>query len=172
MGKAFIVFGAVDFHARVYVNGEFAGEHFGGYTTFRIDATPFLKEGDNVITVYAEDDTRDPLQARGKQSQLYYSHSCDYTRTTGIWQTVYMEFCPKDYIKSVKYYPNIIQSRIREIYIQWQMASSIVACHLCLIIFPIICKLRWRGNCLQNLRKSCKVRTFAAGMCGLPWHRS
>ena len=111
-GKAFIVFGAVDFHARVYVNGEFAGEHFGGYTTFRIDATPFLKEGDNVITVYAEDDTRDPLQARGKQSQLYYSHSCDYTRTTGIWQTVYMEFCPKNYIKSVKYYPNITDGTV------------------------------------------------------------
>ncbi len=106
-GKAFIVFGAVDFHASVYVNGEFAGEHFGGYTTFRIDATKFLKAGANVITVCAQDDTRSPLQARGKQSELVYSHDCDYTRTTGIWQTVYMEFCPENYIKSVKYYPNI-----------------------------------------------------------------
>lgn len=112
LGKAFIVFGAVDFHARVYVNGEFAGEHFGGYTSFRIDATKFLTEGDNVITVYAEDDTRNPLQARGKQSELYYSHSCDYTRTTGIWQTVYMEFCPKNYIKSVKYFPNITDGSV------------------------------------------------------------
>ncbi len=107
LGKAFVVFGAVDFHARVYVNGEFAGEHFGGYTSFRIDATKFLKEGDNVITVYAEDDTRSTLQARGKQSELYYSHSCDYTRTTGIWQTVYMEFCPENYIKNYRVYPNI-----------------------------------------------------------------
>ncbi len=106
-GKAFIVFGAVDFHARVYVNGEFAGEHFGGYTTFRIDATPYVKEGENVITVYAEDDTRSPLQARGKQSELYYSHSCDYTRTTGIWQTVYMEFMPTSYIKGFKVFSNI-----------------------------------------------------------------
>ena len=106
-GKAFIVFGAVDFHASVYVNGEFAGEHFGGYTSFRIDATKFLKLGENTITVCAQDDTRSPLQARGKQSELVYSHDCDYTRTTGIWQTVYMEFCPKNYIKSVKYYPNI-----------------------------------------------------------------
>ena len=106
-GKAFIVFGAVDFHASVYVNGEFAGEHFGGYTSFRIDATKFLKAGENVITVCAQDDTRSPLQARGKQSELVYSHDCDYTRTTGIWQTVYMEFCPENYIKSVKYYPNI-----------------------------------------------------------------
>ncbi len=106
-GKAFIVFGAVDFHASVYVNGEFAGEHFGGYTSFRIDATKFLKAGENTITVCAQDDTRSPLQARGKQSELFYSHDCDYTRTTGIWQTVYMEFCPESYIKSVKYYPNI-----------------------------------------------------------------
>lgn len=106
-GKAFIVFGAVDFHASVYVNGQFAGEHFGGYISFRIDATKFLKVGENVITVCAQDDTRSPLQARGKQSELVYSHDCDYTRTTGIWQTVYMEFCPENYIKSVKYYPNI-----------------------------------------------------------------
>ncbi len=106
-GKAFIVFGAVDFHASVYVNGELAGEHFGGYTSFRIDATKYLNTGENTITVCAQDDTRSPLQARGKQSELVYSHDCDYTRTTGIWQTVYMEFCPENYIKSVKYYPNI-----------------------------------------------------------------
>ena len=107
IGKTFIVFGAVDFHARIFVNGEFAGEHFGGYTSFRIDATKFLVEGDNIITVYAQDDVRSPLQARGKQSELLYSHDCDYTRTTGIWQTVYMEFCPVNYIKSFKVYPNI-----------------------------------------------------------------
>ncbi len=106
-GKAFIVFGAVDFHARVYVNGEFAGEHFGGYTSFKIDATNYLTEGENTITVYAEDDVRNSAQARGKQSELYYSHGCDYTRTTGIWQTVYMEFCPQDYIKNFRVYPNI-----------------------------------------------------------------
>ncbi len=106
-GKAFIVFGAVDFHAKVYVNGELAGEHFGGYTSFKTDASGYLAEGENVITVYAEDDTRSISQARGKQSELYYSHGCDYTRTTGIWQTVYMEFCPENYIKNFRVYPNI-----------------------------------------------------------------
>lgn len=111
-GKAFLVFGAVDFHAKVFVNGNPAGEHFGGYISFRIDATKFLKEGENTITVYAEDDTRDYHQARGKQSEQYYSHDCDYTRTTGIWQTVYMEFCPENYIKNVKYYPNIAEGTV------------------------------------------------------------
>ncbi len=111
-GKTFIVFGAVDFHAMVYVNGNLAGEHFGGYTSFRIDATPYVKEGDNVIAVYAEDDTRSYLQARGKQSEEYYSHDCDYTRTTGIWQTVYMEFCPVNYIKNFKVFPNIDEGSV------------------------------------------------------------
>lgn len=111
-GKAFIVFGAVDFHTMVYVNGSLAGEHFGGYTSFRIDATPYIKEGDNTITVYAEDDTRSYLQARGKQSEEYYSHDCDYTRTTGIWQTVYMEFCPVSYIKNFKVFPNIDEGSV------------------------------------------------------------
>ncbi len=111
-GKAFIVFGAVDFHTKVYVNGNFAGEHFGGYTSFRIDATRLLKKGTNTLTVYAEDDTRDYHQARGKQSELYHSHDCDYTRTTGIWQTVYMEFCPESYIKNVKYFPNIAEGSV------------------------------------------------------------
>ncbi|MBR4287043.1 MAG: beta-galactosidase [Clostridia bacterium] len=106
-GKAFIVFGAVDFHARVFVNGNFAGEHFGGYTSFRIDATKHLVAGENTIAVYVQDDTRSPIQARGKQSELRYSHDCDYTRTTGIWQTVYMEFCPENYIKNFRVYPNI-----------------------------------------------------------------
>ncbi|MBQ3888723.1 MAG: beta-galactosidase [Clostridia bacterium] len=106
-GRLFVVFGAVDFHARVFVNGELAGEHYGGYTSFRIEITALAHPGENVLTVRVEDDTRSPLQARGKQSEEYYSHGCDYTRTTGIWQTVYLEWTPKAYLKSVKYYPNI-----------------------------------------------------------------
>ena len=112
-GKAFLVFGAADFHTVVYLNGKQAGEHFGGYTSFRIDATPFLREGDNILTVYCEDDVRSPLQQRGKQSEEFASHGCDYTRTTGIWQTVYLEFVPSaSYIKSAKYYPNLQTSSL------------------------------------------------------------
>ena len=106
-GKIFLVFGAVDFHSIIYVNGEKAGEHFGGYTAFRVDITDFAVRGENVITVYAEDDTRSFLQARGKQCEEFYSRGCDYTRTTGIWQTVYLEACPENYIKSYKVFPNI-----------------------------------------------------------------
>ncbi|MBR2875984.1 MAG: beta-galactosidase [Clostridia bacterium] len=105
--RVFIVFGAVDFHSKLYVNEVEAGEHFGGYTSFRIELTKYLKEGDNTLTLYVEDDTRSFMQARGKQSEEFYSHGCDYTRTTGIWQTVYLEFVKTDYIKSFKVFPNV-----------------------------------------------------------------
>ena len=105
--RVFIIFGAVDFHAKLYVNEVEAGEHFGGYTSFRIELTKYLKEGENILTLYVEDDTRSFMQARGKQSEEFYSHGCDYTRTTGIWQTVYLEFVKNDYIKNFKVYPNI-----------------------------------------------------------------
>ena len=105
--RVFIIFGAVDFHAKLYVNEVEAGEHFGGYTSFRIELTKYLKDGENTLTLYVEDDTRSFMQARGKQSEEFYSHGCDYTRTTGIWQTVYLEFVKKDYIKNFKVYPNI-----------------------------------------------------------------
>lgn len=110
--RAFLIFGAVDFHAVVFVNGEKAGEHFGGYVSFEVEATKLLHEGENTIAVYAEDDVRNPLQARGKQSEEFYSHNCDYTRTTGIWQTVYLEFREESFIKSVRYYPNISEGTV------------------------------------------------------------
>ena len=53
------------------------------------------------------DDVRSGLQPKGKQAHLYASSGCDYTRTTGIWQTVWLEFVPQSYIQYAKYYPNL-----------------------------------------------------------------
>ncbi len=110
--RIFIIFGAVDFHATLYVNEKRVGEHFGGYTTFKFEITKYLNEGENTLTLHVQDDVRDILQARGKQSEEFYSHGCDYTRTTGIWQTVYLEFVNNSYIKSFKFYPNIENSTL------------------------------------------------------------
>ena len=99
--------GACDYETRVYVNKRECGHHLGGYTSFAFDITGALREGDNTVLVYVRDDTRDPMQANGKQSRVYISRGCDYTRTTGIWQTVWLEFVPENHIKSVKFYPNI-----------------------------------------------------------------
>ncbi len=102
-GKSVLVhFGAVDYFARVWVNGKFVGEHRGGYTPFSIDITDALKEEGNSIVLLAEDDTKGGHQPVGKQSQWYYSAGCSYTRTTGIWQTVFMEAVDRYYVKNYK----------------------------------------------------------------------
>ncbi|MBQ4626496.1 MAG: beta-galactosidase, partial [Clostridia bacterium] len=105
-GRVLLHFGAVDYEAKVYVNGKKAGTHKGGYASFSFDITDLLEEGDNTIVVNAVDDVRNPLVPRGKQSEELKSHACDYTRTTGIWQTVWLEFVPVNYIKSFRLYPD------------------------------------------------------------------
>ena len=100
-------FGAVDYEATVYINEKVVGSHKGGYVSFSFDITDYVKEGDNTVTVHAVDDTRSRLVPSGKQCPQYASRGCDYTRTTGIWQTVWLEFVPKTYIKNVKYLTDI-----------------------------------------------------------------
>jgi len=100
--RSFLRFGAVDYTATVYINGVKAGSHVGGYVGFGVEMTKYVKPGENTIVVQAQDDTRRHGQPRGKQSSYYFSRGCDYTRTTGIWQTVWMEFVPTTYLKGVK----------------------------------------------------------------------
>ena len=105
--NVFLHFGAVDYKSYVYINGKLAGIHIGGYASFSFNVTEFLNEGENIIFLIAEDDPRTGEQVSGKQSRVYHSHDCDYTRTTGIWQTVWLEFVPSKYIKNCKYYTDI-----------------------------------------------------------------
>lgn len=105
--RVLLHFGAVDYHATVWVNGTWVGEHRGGYTPFTFDITQYINEQSNTIVVSAEDDNRSLKQPRGKQCEQYHSSGCDYTRTTGIWQTVWLEFVPMQYIKKVKFHPNV-----------------------------------------------------------------
>lgn len=106
-GRVMLHFGAVDYKAVLYVNEKKVGEHKGGYVSFKFDITEYLVAGDNIITLNAIDDTRSRMVPTGKQSELYDSHGCYYTRTTGIWQTVWLEFVPKAYIEKTKYYTDI-----------------------------------------------------------------
>lgn len=111
-GRTVIHIGAADFKTTVFVNGKRVGEHIGGYVSFSFEITDFIIQGTNTVTVYCEDDTRDPMIPRGKQSEEFYSHNCDYTRTTGIWQTVWLEFTSKEYVKSCRYYPDYRNSSV------------------------------------------------------------
>jgi beta-galactosidase/beta-glucuronidase len=84
-------FGAVDHKATVWVNGLYAGEHEGGYTPFALDVTDCLAGAGCELVVRAEDDPHDLAKPRGKQDWQLEPHSIWYPRTTGIWQTVWME---------------------------------------------------------------------------------
>ena len=105
-GTVKLHFGAVDYETTVYINGEQCGTHKGGYVGFSFDITKFVREGENTVTVYAVDDTRSRMIPSGKQSDRYASYACSYTRTTGIWQTVWLEFMPKTHILSARYTTN------------------------------------------------------------------
>ena len=99
--------GACDYYTKVWVNGQYMGDHTGGYVAFSFDITKALKEGENTLTVGVWDHLRNETQPGGKQSPRYESFGCFYTRTTGIWQTTWLECVPTDYIASTKYYPNL-----------------------------------------------------------------
>ncbi len=90
--------GAADYRCKVYINGLYAGStHEGGYTPFYVGAmSSYWYEGENEIALYVEDDTQDTAIPSGKQCAAYHSWGCYYTRTTGVWQTVWLEFLDFD----------------------------------------------------------------------------
>ncbi len=106
-GKVIIHFGAVYYKSVLYVNNKKVGEHLGGYASFEYDITEYLNEGENVIFISATSDVRSGEEPHGKQSSSYASAGCSYTRCTGIWQTVWLEFVPEDYVKTAKFYTDI-----------------------------------------------------------------
>ncbi len=98
-------FGAVDQVCQVFVNGRPAGEHEGGYTPFTLDITPFIRpDGENLLRVSAEDRTELGAGTYGKQSSS--PGGIWYAAQSGIWQTVWLESVPKDYITELKITPD------------------------------------------------------------------
>lgn len=105
-GRVLLHFEAVNYYCQVWINGQDMGTHRGGYSPFSFDITDKVKAGENTVTLYVENDVRDPLQPRGKQSEVFNSHGCDYTRNTGIWQTVWLEYVPVTYIEKYRCIPS------------------------------------------------------------------
>ncbi len=100
-------FGAVDYSAKVWVNGSFVVVHEGGHTPFSADITAVLGEGAATVTVRAEDDPLDLHKPRGKQDWEREPHSIWYPRTTGIWQTVWIEPVPARAVAEVRFTPDL-----------------------------------------------------------------
>ncbi|WP_341530265.1 glycoside hydrolase family 2 TIM barrel-domain containing protein [Nostoc sp. UHCC 0302] len=106
-GKLLLHFGAVDYRARVWVNGEYIGEHEGGHTSFCFDITHALNDsGITKVTVWAQDDPQDLAKPRGKQDWQLEAHSIWYPRTSGIWQTVWLERVGATYIDHIQWTPD------------------------------------------------------------------
>jgi beta-galactosidase/beta-glucuronidase len=105
--RVLLRFGAVDYRAQVWVNGQLAGAHEGGHTPFEFDVTALLKPGSNAVTVRTEDPPTDRSIPRGKQYWELKSRGVFYTRTTGIWQTVWMEAVGSSYLEAVAVSPSL-----------------------------------------------------------------
>ncbi len=105
--RVLLHFGAVDYRAMVWVNGHFAGEHEGGHTPFTFDVTNLLKSGSNTVSLRVEDPPTDRYIPRGKQHWESKSDSIFYTRTTGIWQTVWLEPVAQTYIERTRIHGHI-----------------------------------------------------------------
>ena len=113
-GRILINFGAVDYFAKIWINGKYVSFHRGGMTHFAFDITDYVNAGENTVIVRAFDDLRSGKQPGGKQQGWgYFSAGCSYTRTTGIWQTVWLEYIPfESYIKDFKVYTDIENSTV------------------------------------------------------------
>ncbi|MCI8343831.1 MAG: beta-galactosidase [Clostridia bacterium] len=111
-GRVAVHFGAVDYLAEIYLNGNFICRHEGGYTPFEAELNAFAREGENRLTVAVHDDVRENTFS-GKQTAKSEPFGCFYTRATGIWQTVWLERTPRAFIRSVRFYPDSEQAEVR-----------------------------------------------------------
>ncbi len=106
-------FGASDYETSIYINGKYVDKHFGGGSSFAVDITKFAEPGKTAqLVVRVDDNLRDSQQPAGKQSSQLNSYGCMYTRTTGIWQTVWMEPVNALALKTVSALPDIDQEQL------------------------------------------------------------
>lgn len=106
--KVLLHFGAVDYESEVYINGKSLGIHEGGYDPFSFDITPFLKKGEQELSVRVFDPTDKGGYPRGKQT--LNPQGIMYTSVTGIWQTVWLEPVNETHISTIKLVPDIDKS--------------------------------------------------------------
>lgn len=103
-------FGAVDHDATVWVDGTEVTRHRGGFTPFEADLSAVASAGDEIEVTVRARDSRHTIQARGKQATWHGNSHCQYTRTTGIWQTVWLEGVAATSIRRLQVTPNLASS--------------------------------------------------------------
>ncbi|MEO3792918.1 sugar-binding domain-containing protein [Nonomuraea sp. B10E15] len=108
--RTLLHFGAVDHDATVWVNGVEVARHRGGFSPFTADLSDVARPGEDATIVVRARDPREGPQARGKQSTRYANYECLYTRTTGIWQTVWLEPVPDVHLRRPRITPDVATS--------------------------------------------------------------
>lgn len=108
-GKRLLLhFGAADQYAEVYLNRIQAGAHLGGYLPFTLDITDFVFSGENELLVKIKDVTDTSWHSRGKQALK--SGGMFYTAQSGLWQTVWVEMVPDNYVEQIFFFPDFDNS--------------------------------------------------------------
>lgn len=110
--RVILHFGAVDYRAWVFVNGQMVGFHEGGHVSFQFDITDYLVDGEQSITLRVEDPSTDETIPRGKQFWEEESRAIWYTRTTGIWQTVWLEAVHTTHLSKLKFIPDVDNGQV------------------------------------------------------------
>jgi beta-galactosidase/beta-glucuronidase len=137
-------FGAVDYLTKVWINGYFVGSHSGGYDSFAFDISNFVDyQAENNIVIKVED-SRSKTQPRGKQTYKEENFLCWYTRTTGIWQTVWLEYVEQGlYLENIKITPDLDQ---REVELEYNFKASNFAGD-----YELITEIKFEGELIQKL---------------------
>ncbi len=105
--RVLLHFQAVDYDTTVWVNGQEMGRHRGGFSPFSLDVSDIAKPGENVTLVVRARDSHIPPQPRGKQARKFGPHGAIYVRTTGIWQTVWLEPVPETALRRPRITPDV-----------------------------------------------------------------
>lgn len=112
-GRLLLHFGAVDWAATVWVNGSLVATHTGGQTPFTADVSHAIDpDGANTVVVHALDDPEDVSILRGKQDWRDQPHGIWYGRTTGIWQSVWLEVVPRTSVAALAWTTDIPDARV------------------------------------------------------------
>ena len=111
--RVLLHFQAVDYDTTVWVNGVEVGRHRGGFTPFSCDLHGVAEPGEVITIVVRARDDHKPPQPRGKQSQRLGPYGAIYVRTTGIWQTVWLEPVPDNALKRPRITPDVTNSLFR-----------------------------------------------------------
>ncbi|CAH0121582.1 Beta-glucuronidase [Paenibacillus sp. CECT 9249] len=142
--RAILHFQAVDYTAKVWVNGTYVGQHQGGYSAFSFDITTYVQGGSELNLVVKAEDSQSCTQPRGKQRWVKDSFECFYVQTTGIWQSVWLEFVEETYIQAVKITPDLDNYAVR---FEYETAGDLSSA-----LFQLETRISLKGELMKQFR--------------------